>query len=321
MQRFTYIRLLAVTLALGIGAVISSAQTQAGAIKAVKLVGSVTVKSADGKSRPITEGQALIETDIISTGISSSVVLIFMNGSSVKLEETSRLAIEEFKMDPLADDIAVAQLTSEPTISKTRLSLAYGEMVGNVKKLNSNSHYDIKTPAGAAGIRGTTFRIVLRFDAAGQVEFQLSTAEGLVIFTGTIPTVGTGTATETSGEGVAVAGGQEVTATLQINPTTNVVTSAVISTPQPISASATEAINTAITQAIQQAAQTTTFTPTEQQNTASQTSNTAAGSSPTETQKQTEPTPEQSSSNTKPSPNPSPIITPATPLDTMNRSG
>ncbi|MDP1579656.1 MAG: FecR domain-containing protein [Candidatus Didemnitutus sp.] len=321
MQQFTYLRFLAVALALGIGAVISSAQTQAGAIKAVQLVGSVSVKSADGKSRQITEGQALIESDVVSTGTNSSVVLVFMNGSSVKLEETSRLAIEEFKMDPLADDIAVAQLTAEPTLSKTRLSLAFGEMVGNVKKLNSNSLYDIKTPAGAAGIRGTTFRIVLRFDATGQIEFQLSTAEGLVVFTGIIPTVGTGTATETSGEGVAVAGGQEVTATVQINPTTNVVSSSVISTPQPISAAATQAINTAITQAIQQAAQTTTFTPAEQQSTATSTSGTTTGSSTTKPQPEAEQTPEPSSTSTKPSTSSPTTTSPSTALDTTTRSG
>lgn len=256
------------------------AQSQAGAIKAVRLSGTVSkIAAGTATSVALTEGQAVIETDIITTGADSGVVLVFANGASVKVGANSRLAIEEFKMDPLATDIAVADLQSEPNVSKTRLNLAYGEVVGNVKKLNQagGSSFDIKTPVGAAGIRGTTFRIVMRITPSGQVSFTLSTAEGNVSFSGTLQVA--------AGE-VSVTDGQEVTATATVDPATNQVTSVQISTPQAISPEATQAITTAVTEAIQQAQQSTTFTEAEQQQAAQQTKTTPATDTSTDAKEQ-----------------------------------
>lgn len=270
MNRRAFVRLVVFVAMLALAPLALWAQSQAGAIKAVRLSGTVS-KIAAGNATPIalTEGQAVIETDIIATGADSGVVLVFANGASVKVGANSRLAIEEFKMDPLATDIAVADLQSEPNVSKTRLNLAYGEIVGNVKKLNkaAGSSFDIKTPVGAAGIRGTTFRIVMQIAPSGQVTFTLSTAEGNVSFTGTLQVA--------AGE-VSVVDGQEVTATATVNPVTNEVTSVQISTPQAISPEAAQAIATAVTEAIQQAQQSTTFTEAEQQQAAQQTKTTPA---------------------------------------------
>jgi hypothetical protein len=296
----------------------ATAQTQAGAIKAVKITGEVFRVDATGTKTPVTEGQALIESDTVQTGAGAGVVLVFMNGSSVKLDENSRLAIEEFKMDPLAENIAVAGLKGEPSISKTRLNLAYGEMVGNVKKLNSASKFDVKTPVGAAGIRGTTFRILLRFEANGQVAFELSTAEGRVVFAGSVPVAGTGETTEAgAAQEVEVSAGQEVTAVAQVNTATGTVTAVQVTSAQPISEAATQAITTAVTQAIQQASQNTTFTPTDQQQAAQQT-NTTTGNTPTE-QTGNQPTnQQQQNQNQNPNQN---QTTPPTVLDTTTRSG
>ena len=88
-------------------------------------------------------------------------------------------------MDPLDAPIAnPGALKKEPTKSKTTLNLSYGEMVGDVKKLNTSSSYSIKTPVGAAGIRGTIYRIVFRPTSNGKAFFTVSTAEGLVVMTG-----------------------------------------------------------------------------------------------------------------------------------------
>jgi hypothetical protein len=293
------------------------AQTQAGAIKAVRLSGEVS-KISTSSTAPValSEGAALVETDTVTTGAASSVVLVFANGASVKLGANSRLAIEEFKMDPLAEEIAVANLEREPNVSKTRLNLAYGDMVGNVKKLNKDagSEFNIKTPVGAAGIRGTTFRIVMRFEASGQVTFTLSTSEGTVAFTGTVQIAGTGATTQDgTAQEVAVSDGQEVTAVATVNPTTNQITDVQVSSTQTISPAATEAITAAVTQAIQQAQQSTTFTQAEQQQAAQQT-NTTSQSGDSGSEQQTGPksdTQNQSQSQT----------TQQTPLDTSTRSG
>jgi hypothetical protein len=56
-------------------------------------------------------------------------------------------------------------------------------MVGEVKKLNTTggSAYSVKTPVGAAGIRGTVYRIVFKPSANGKAFFTISTADGVVV--------------------------------------------------------------------------------------------------------------------------------------------
>ena len=233
------------------------AQTQPGQIKAVKIEGEVT-KLVNGANVKVTEGMVLVETDVITTGPTGSVVLVFMNGSSVKLGAKSKLAIDEFKMDPLAEDIKMADFSDrtkgEPTKSKTALNLAYGEMVGDVKHLNTSSSYSIKTPAGAAGIRGTIYRIVYTPQSDGKAFFTVSTAEGQVVMQGV-------TAQE-----IPINAGKEVVVTVDVPPATTPGTTtpppaAPVIVTQDIPADTKTLITTA-TNTITAAIQNTTFTPT-----------------------------------------------------------
>jgi hypothetical protein len=191
----------------------ASAQTQAGQIKAAKPEGEVMKVNKDGTTTAIHNNDALTETDVITTGAGASVVLVFMNGSTVRLGANSRLAIDEFKMDPLAEDLKMSDYSSrektEPSVSKTALNLSYGELVGDVKHLNKSSSYSVKTPVGAAGIRGTIFKIVYTPQADGKAFFTVSTAEGLVVMQGV---------TEKE---IPIASGKEVVVTVDIPTTTN----------------------------------------------------------------------------------------------------
>jgi hypothetical protein len=162
----------------------ASAQSLAGQIKAAKVEGVVSKLSASGATTPIKAGDLLSESDTVITGKASSVILAFQNGSTVKLSADSRLAIDEFKVDPFAETVKVSELKNEPSASKTALNLAYGEMVGDVKKLSKTSSYSIKTPVGAAGIRGTIYRIVFKPSSDGKAFFTITTAEGRVVMTG-----------------------------------------------------------------------------------------------------------------------------------------
>jgi hypothetical protein len=237
------------------------AQTKPGVIKAVKVQGEVFKLTKDGQSLKLAEGAVLTESDTVTTGKGSSVVLVFMNGSSVKLAGDSKLAIEEFKMDPLEETISVSKLEKEPSVSKTKLNLTYGEMVGEVKHLNQEkgSKFDVETPVGAAGIRGTTFRIIFRPTGDGKAfTFTLSTAEGVVLFTGSTP----------GASGVDVPNGKEVVVTAQatIDAAGQVkVTSVEVAPVTNISPAAVQVITDTVTNVFTQAQQTVTFTPTEQQ--------------------------------------------------------
>ncbi len=241
--------------------------TKAGAIKVGKVEGTVLRLTADSRSVPLKVGDTVIETDSVKTERGALVVLVFANGASVKLGGDTLLRIEEFKMDPLEEDVVVSKLESEPSVSTTKLNLAFGEMVGDVKHLNRDkgSSFKINTPVGAAGIRGTTFRIVFRPSGDGKsFTFQLSTADGRVAFEGTVQ----------APANLEVPTNQEivVTAEATVDATTGAVEVSSVSvpaTPTPISAEATQAITTAVVSAITEAAQKTTITTNEQQQSAS----------------------------------------------------
>ena len=191
-----------------------------GVIKAANVRGTVKkVNLVDKSESELRNGDILIQSNAVVTGAgASSVVLVFANGSTVRVGNESRLEIKEFLMDPLTADVpSVAALTAEPTVSRTDLRLEFGEMVGNVKTLNraAGSNFSVSTPAGAAGIRGTTFRIVYRPTGNGQAfNFQLSTSEGVVLFEGV---------TQTGPAAVNVPVGQEIFVVATFNPATNAI--------------------------------------------------------------------------------------------------
>jgi hypothetical protein len=244
LYRFLFVAFVATTLSLG-----AQAQTQIGQILAAKVEGQVIKISADGTSTPLGAGSQLTEADTVTTGKDSSVVLVFMNGSSVKLGAESRLAIDEFKMDPFAEDIEPSKLKNEPSVSKTSLNLSYGEMVGDVKKLNTSSSYSIKTPVGAAGIRGTIYRIVFRPSSDGKAFFTVSTAEGLVVMTGV------------TDQEISIPVDKEVVVEIDVPETPGEQAAAPVVVQQDIPQETKTIITneaTAITQTLQQ----TTFTPT-----------------------------------------------------------
>ncbi len=174
-------------------------------VLAARVIGTVQM-TVNGQSTPLRTNDRVPQAAKIVTGANSSVVLVFSNGATTQLGSDTELLIEEFLQDPFASTVRVAELAEEPSRSRTRLSLNRGELVGNVKKLKhaEGSSFTVNTPVGAAGIRGTTFRIVFRPIGAGQAfgalaqpfEFTITTLEGDVGFqpgTPGVPFTGTTT--------------------------------------------------------------------------------------------------------------------------------
>ncbi|MBL9214342.1 MAG: FecR domain-containing protein [Opitutaceae bacterium] len=226
----------------------SWAQTQLGRIKAAKVENDVYKVSADGSRVKLQDGAELTQSDSVTTGAGASVVLVFENGSSVKLGAESSLKVEEFLIDPLEADYNPASAKNEPTKSKTALNLSYGEMVGDVKKLNTASSYSIKTPVGAAGIRGTIYRIVFRPASDGKAFFTISTAEGLVVMEGV------------TSQDIPVAEGKEVVVEIDVPDTPGAPVAEPVVITRDISPEVKAAIQVATT-VIVESLQQTTFTP------------------------------------------------------------
>jgi hypothetical protein len=155
-----------------------------GRIIAAKVAGTVTAILPDGSRSVLTNNAPVAEKSVITTAADASVILVFSNGATVNLGANSSLSIKRFLQDPFDSQVTASDLTDEPSTSDTELELTRGELVGNVKHLRKEkgSSFTVNTPVGAAGIRGTTFRIVFRPDASGKVFFTLSTAEGAILF-------------------------------------------------------------------------------------------------------------------------------------------
>lgn len=202
------------------------------------LPGKILVAKVSGKAFKTVAGQ---QTDLVpdmeieqnakvTTGKDGSAVLSFSNGATTRLGADTELTVEEFLQDPFSGTIKVSQLDKEPSPSRTKLSLSHGELVGDVKTLRESqgSKFIVQTPVGAAGVRGTVFRIVFIPGANGQAFFQLTTASGRVEYTapGQTPgggttngTVTTTTATASGTAAVNVPQGQEIE--ILVNVTTN----------------------------------------------------------------------------------------------------
>ncbi len=194
---------------------------QPGRIRASRVVGQVTVEDIATKAtQALANDSEISQGSIVRTGENSSVVLLFSNGASINLAFSSELNIEQFTQDPFAGNYEPAKATEEPSVSTTSIKLTRGELVGNVKKLKTSagSKFTVGTPVGAAGIRGTTFRIVYRPTGNGQAfNFVLTTIEGNVeiqLASGTVASLP-----------VSVTDNKEVVINeVVVNPTTNQIT-------------------------------------------------------------------------------------------------
>ena len=191
-----------------------------GKIQVARVIGHVeAVPTAGGAAKVLRDGDMISDETTVVTSANSSVILAFSNGATVNIAANSSLDIQQFEQDPFAADIKVSDLKQEQGTSTTRLNLNHGELVGKVVHLNvdKGSEFSVQTPVGAAGIRGTTFRIIFRPNGNGTATFAVETQEGRIVFSGTANSVN-------------VPAGRAITATFSFTPA-NGTTPAVIGTP------------------------------------------------------------------------------------------
>jgi hypothetical protein len=136
-----------------------------GTILVIRVTGAAYAMRPGGAARtPLTKGARVAAGQIIITDKNASVMLVLSNGATLTIAGGSELAVEEFSQQPFAGTFRVTEISREPTASTTRLHLKRGEIVSDVKKLDTDvgSSFSIKTAVGVAGIRGTAFRLGFR---------------------------------------------------------------------------------------------------------------------------------------------------------------
>ena len=121
-------------------------------------VGKAVVRSVRGHAQYAEGGQwlELKPGHVLKPGASirtanESQVDLFLdqNGPMVRLVENTTLGIDKLNFEA----------TGIETVIETQLDLKSGRILGIVKKMTHNSKYEIKTPNGVAGVRGTEFDV------------------------------------------------------------------------------------------------------------------------------------------------------------------
>ncbi len=122
-----------------------------GAAQVKKVVGTATYTDTRGGG-PLKEGDILMQGATITTGAGSYVDLdMGVNGNALRVEADSTLSLNKLDYTKAGE-----------TIVNTQVEVKKGSAVSNViNKLSKASKYEIKTPAGVAGIRGTVTRATI----------------------------------------------------------------------------------------------------------------------------------------------------------------
>jgi hypothetical protein len=177
-----------------------------GNVRVIKVMGRTANKiNREGKASPIKNGEFLRQGVKIFTGSEGNVILLFDNGSTVQLAPETEISIDQFIQDSFeAKAVDYKKLDVEPSKSSTRLTVESGTIFTNVKKLRTGSTFQVSTPVGSMGIRGTGFFIrSLLGDGGASVSFGVS--NGQVQFT----TVSGATQTVRAGQSFGVGDAEE----------------------------------------------------------------------------------------------------------------
>lgn len=143
-------KLLACVVALGAMLVAESAQAAAGKAVVRAVRGSADYSDGSGSWKKMKVGVTLKQGAMIRTAAESSVDLFLdQNGPVVRVTEKSELGLDRLTFEK----------TGVETVVDTGLNLKDGRILGNVQKLAQTSKYEVKTPNGVAGIRGTEYDI------------------------------------------------------------------------------------------------------------------------------------------------------------------
>ena len=170
MRPINFVALCGLAAALFVGASVQAADAPAALaqVKAVKGDVQFTTKQG-GEWKALTNNTVLAAGAFIKTGAKGEVTLAVQDTSKIiRLGENTAASLEK--------------LSSVGKDSDTVINITKGALYGDIKKLSKNSHFDIRTPNGVAGIRGTTFSVTVGDNGA----VSIICGEGQVVYVGEV---------------------------------------------------------------------------------------------------------------------------------------
>ena len=156
--------------------------------------GDVQVSRQGAPFESAADGAILSPGDVIRTAADSRAVLTYFEGSTVSIEPSSELAIDEASAAP--DGSTVVVMTQN--LGRTWHVVT--------KLITGGSKYEVRTPAATASVRGTAFEVGVVQQANGQTTTAIVTTEGAVA------AAAPATAAEPEPEPVVVPAGFQTTA-------------------------------------------------------------------------------------------------------------
>ena len=91
------------------------------------------------------------------------------------IKPNSEILIDTFQQEKISASGKLSEMETEVSPSNIKINLNYGELINRVRRLNKSSQYQVRTPHGVSGIRGTNIRMTVSSD-----QTQLSVLDGHV---------------------------------------------------------------------------------------------------------------------------------------------
>ena len=153
-----------------------------GRVRVMRAEGPTVEVTTNGARVEVKTGTELMQGTAIRTGASGEVDLMFDNGAVLEIKPSTEFLIEKFEREPFdPSGVDYKTIPEEPTSSKTKLKVDTGVILMGVKKLKPSSEFQIETPVGMTGIRGTS--LFVKYDKAKPEEGTIvGVTEGKVEF-------------------------------------------------------------------------------------------------------------------------------------------
>jgi hypothetical protein len=144
---------------LAAAALLLAAELAAAAAGKVLFV-SGTVQVERGTTRALAAGDAIEVGDVIVTGEASRAQLLMADGAKVALRAATRFRIDAMTLpDSVTAPGQARATTTEGSSAATLLKGGFRTVTGSVGKTNP-AGYQVRTPVGVLGIRGTDYAVV-----------------------------------------------------------------------------------------------------------------------------------------------------------------
>lgn len=168
-------KLLACVTAFAMASLLADAQAQTmqeGSAQVRSIRGSAKYSLGDGVWVPLSKNKVLKQGAVIQTAPESIVDLnLGVNGPVVRVTPNTTVALEKLANGGTGMD----------SVIETRLNVKNGTIIGNVKKLAKASKYEIKTPNGVAGIRGTDYTVTVKKVGDDMYEVTFTCMDGTLV--------------------------------------------------------------------------------------------------------------------------------------------